>query len=157
MNAVLLHIGPVDAAAAEGWTGHMLANLALLRTRLDKLPFRLPPEIVDELSDLLRQWNDHAREAIEDGNAPFVWEADLEEDDLHRLVQYWANLDSLPDEIIDRLGVTKPPFATKLFFDALAAGVAEALRDEATNEPDPFAELLVEHGKQRRRARRALM
>ena len=151
MNAVRLHIGPVDAAAAKGWTGHMLANLALLRTRLDKLPFRLPPEIVDELCDLLGQWHDHAKDAI-DARTSFVWEADLEADDVQRLVRYWANLDSLPDDIIDRLGVTKPPFPTKLFFDALAAGVAEALTDQTTNEPDPFAALLVEHGRQRRQA-----
>jgi hypothetical protein len=140
---VRVEIGPVDANAAEVWTDHMLGNLAVIRTQLEKLPFKLPEEIVDELGDLLRRWNDHAVEAIAD-QKDFRWQQDFDEADVHRLVQYWANLDSLTEEHLDRFGIKWSPLESRPFFDALAAGVAGALQH------DPFADLLLEHGEARR-------
>jgi hypothetical protein len=140
---VRVEIGPVDANAAEAWTDHMLGNLAAIRLQLEKLPFKLPEEIVDELGELLRQWNDRAVEAIE-AKTEFRWEQEFEEADVHRLVQYWANLDSLTEEQVERFGIQWSPLASRPFFDALAAGVAAALGH------DPYADLLVEHGEARR-------
>jgi hypothetical protein len=146
---VLVQIGPVDARAAKAWTEHMLANLAAIRGQLDKLPFKLPAEVVDELAHLLRQWNDHARDALrQQPHTEFRWRREFDPADVHRLVQYWANLDSLTEEHVERLGIDWSPPEARPFFDALATGVAQAL---AGGDPfAPYADLLVEHGRTRR-------
>jgi hypothetical protein len=56
---------------------------------------------------------------------------------LEHLVRYWANLDVLTDELVDRLGLAWAPLETRPFFDALVAGVGAALRG------DPYVRLLA--------------
>lgn len=130
-------IGPVDAAAAREWTAHMLANLEVVRSRRRVLAFALPDEVIDEFQQLLGEWR-----AAADRDDTFLWQADFDPDTVHHLVQYWANLDSLSDADVERLGIEWAPLSARPFFDALATGVADALA--RSGEEDVFAALLVE-------------
>ena len=136
---MLIAVGPVDAEAARQWTRHLLGNLTILKSQLAQLPFRLPSDVVEDFAQLLSSWLLHAEGDV------FLWSDDLEEERVRNLVRYWANLDSLSDELVADLGLTWAPASARPFFDALAGAVAEAFA--AAGAPDPFAELLVEHGK----------
>jgi hypothetical protein len=137
MEVVELVVGPVDAGAARAWTGHMLRNLAVVREVPERLPFRLPDDVTDEFVRLLEGWYAGA-----EGRAVFEARESLDLDRLRSLVRYWANLDSLTDAQIAELGVTWSDERARPFFDALAAGVADALA--RSGAPDPFAELLAD-------------
>jgi hypothetical protein len=140
---VLVAIGPVDADAARRWTAHMLANLEVVRAQRDLLPIRLPDEVVEDFTVLLHDW--HAQAVRSD---LFHWTADLDPAAVRSLVRYWANLDSLSDEQVRRLGISWAPPSGRPFFEAVAAGVAEALAaEDVDGRSDPFADLLVEHGR----------
>lgn len=130
-------IGPVSSDAARIWTERMLANLGQLRIDSRALPFQLPTEVADAFEGLLQAWRDHAE--LED---VFMWSAEMRSDEVARLVQYWANLDSLTDAQVDALGLAWAPAEARPFFDSLAHGVADAL---AGGVGEPFAALLVEH------------
>lgn len=138
---MLIVVGPVDAASARAWTGHLLAALEVVRAERHLLPFRLPDEVAHDFERFLRTWADIARDAD-----VFFWEADLDPDQVRSLVRYWANLDSLGDDWVDGVGLAWSPMAARPFFDALTSGVADALSREG--EPDPFADLLVDRGRQ---------
>ena len=138
---MLLTIGPADAATARRWTIHLLRSVEVLRERRDLLPFRLPDEVLDGFEWLLRSWRDHAEAAT----GEFHWQRDLDPDQVRMLVQYWANLDSMDEEILGRLGLTWSPAGTRPFFEAVATGVAAALEGDA--KASPFAEHLAQRGR----------
>jgi hypothetical protein len=134
---VILVVGPVDGRAARAWTGHMLRNLDVIRAAPERLPFRLPADVTTEFVRLLERWYLAA-----DGRDVFEAREEIEDERLRSLVRYWANLDSLTDQQVADLGVTWSPEHARPFFDALAAGVAEALA--GLGDPDPFAEHLAD-------------
>lgn len=134
---MILVVGPVDAAAARAWTGHMLRNLEVIRAAPERLPFRLPADVTAEFVRLLEKWYLDA-----DGRHVVEIREELEEERLRSLVRYWANLDSLSDAQVAALGVTWSPEHARPFFEALAQGVAAALA--TAGDPDPFAELLAD-------------
>lgn len=131
-------IGPVSATAARIWTERMLANLGQLRIDSRALPFQLPTEVADAFEGLLQGWRAHA-----DVGEVFEWSAEMGADEVARLVQYWANLDSLTDAQVDALGLAWAPAEARPFFDSLAHAVADALAGGGPGES--FAALLVEH------------
>jgi hypothetical protein len=137
---VLIELGPVDAGAAEVWTSHMLGNLEILRGRVELLPFKLPKEIIEDFHDLLAEWCELAKQTD-----VLEWSADFDEEWLKLIVRYWANLDSLSDEQVARLGMSWAPAEGRPFFEALARAVATTLGD------DTFASLLVENARRRPR------
>jgi hypothetical protein len=136
-----IEIGPVDVEAARCWLPHVLAGLETVRARRHALPFRFPDEVADEIEALLGGWLAHARSAT----AEFHWVGILDEAQVRRLVQYWANLDSLTDDQVRGLGVDWAPAGGRPFFVALTTAVADALAG-AEQGVDPFATLLVAHG-----------
>lgn len=141
---VRLRIAPVPATAVRLWTTQMLENLGRLRQSIDRLPFLLPDEVSDTFESLLRQWRAEADQAD-----PFEWSTEMDPVELARLVQYWANLDSLTDAQVEALGVSWSSAGARPFFDALADAVAEALEGEGM--AGGFAKLLVESGRHPKR------
>ena len=133
-----LEVGPVEAGAARSWLAHVIDGLAAVRANLDLLPFRLPPEVGEEIAALLASWADEADVSAD----TFHWIGELEEEQVRHLVRYWANLDSMTDDLVRQLGVDWSPEAGRPFYVALTTAVATALA-EAGEAPDPFAELLV--------------
>ena len=138
-----IEIGPVDVGAARCWLAHVLRNLAVVRRNRQLLPFRLPDEVADDLDLLLSSLLEHAEGT--DGDE-FRWGGLLAADRVRLLVHYWANLDSLSDDQVRALGVDWSPPAGRPFFVALTEAIAVALAadDRGAN---PFAELLVDHGR----------
>jgi hypothetical protein len=137
VTAVTVRVGPVDAEHARTWIAHELRNVEILRANAEKLPFLVPDEIVDEIISYLHEW-----EFVAAGDGPFEWSAPLDRHRLELLVRYWANLDLMTDELVDRLGLAWAPLSTRPFFDALVAGVDAALRTD-DGVPDPFARILA--------------
>jgi hypothetical protein len=137
---VLVSIGPVDAELARRWTDHLLASLDVLAARRGLLPFRLPDEAIAGFTALLSRWRAHA-----EGVSTFLWQEDLDAEEVRMLVQYWANLDSIDEALLHRLGLTWSPEGTRPFFEAVALGVAEAL--EGDEKGSPFARHLAERGR----------
>jgi hypothetical protein len=133
-----MEVGPVDVEAARCWLAHVIGGLAVVRGRADLLPFRLPPEVAHEIDALLREWQDLA----DASTGEFHWTGRLEEEQVRTLVRYWANLDSMSDDLVRELGVDWTPPPGRPFFVALTTAVADALAG-AEHGPDPFAELLV--------------
>jgi len=140
---VLITIGPADADVVRRWTEHLLGSLEVLRARRDLLPYRLPDEAIDGFQVLLTAWREHA-----EGLDEFLWTADLDLEHVRMLVQYWANLDSMDEELLARLGLTWSPEGTRPFFEAVAVGVAAAFEQEG--DDSPFARHLVERGRDRK-------
>ena len=133
---MLVTVGPVSGDAARRWTTHILKNLAVVRAHAGELPFRFPDDVADAFQALLVEWRDHAADVDE-----FLWEAEVEGTVARVLVQYWANLDSLTDEHLERMGIDWSPPDARPFFIALAEGVAEAF--DRAGEGDVFAQLLA--------------
>lgn len=134
-----IDIGPVAADAARAWTSHLLHNLEVVHARRQELPFRFPTEVATAFRQLLSEW---LRVAEEAGNAAFRWSAEMDPDRVRWLLRYWANLDSLTTEQVERLGVQWSPPEARPFFAALVTAVAAAF--DAAGLSDPFADLLVE-------------
>jgi hypothetical protein len=136
-----VEVGPVDAAAARQWIDHVAVNLAVVRSKPERLPFRLPTEVADAIEALLATW---ARVAERGG--VFHWVDVLDDDEVRALVRYWTNLDALTDDQVRALGLDWAPAGARPFFNAVAGAVAAALA-HAERGQDPFAARLVEHGR----------
>ena len=128
----------MDVEAARSWLAHVIDGLAVVRTKQELLPFRLPPEVADDIDKLLHAWH----ELAEVSTGEFHWQGLLDEEEVRMLVRYWANLDSMSDDLVRELGVDWSPAEGRPFFAALTTAVATALAS-AEQGPDPFAELLV--------------
>lgn len=137
----MITIGPADADVVRRWTDHLLASLEVLRARRGMLPFRLPEEAIDGFQVLLSAWRRHA-----EGIDEFLWSADLDPEHVRMLVQYWANLDSMDEDLLARLGLTWSPEGTRPFFEAVAIGIAAAFEGEG--DTSPFARHLVDRGRE---------
>lgn len=134
---VTVHVGPVDVEPARVWIEHELRNLRVLRANVEKLPFVVPDDVIDLIGAYFDEWR-----FVAASEKPFEWSAAMERHQLELVVRYWANLDLMTDELVDRLGVEWAPPATRPFFDALVAGVDTALRHD-DGSPDPFARVLA--------------
>ena len=130
----------MDVESARRWLAHVIDGLAVVRTKSELLPFRLPDEVADEIAALLDLWRDVAEVAP---SGTFHWTGTLEEEQVRTLVRYWANLDSMSDELVRDLGVDWSPAAGRPFYAALTTAIADALA-QAEQGRDPFADLLVE-------------
>lgn len=132
-----MRVGPVDVEPARVWIDHELRNLAILRANRDKLPFLVPAEVIDLIGAYFDEW-----QFVASGDGPFEWIATMDRHQLELVVRYWANLDLMTDDLVDRLGLAWAPVSTRPFFDALVAGVDDALRRDDGSH-DPFAHVLA--------------
>jgi hypothetical protein len=125
--------------AARAWTSHLLGNLEVVHARRAQLPFRFPTEVAVAFRELLTEWNERAVAA---GEGPLEWSADMDADRVRWLLRYWANLDSLTPDLVERLGVDWSPPIARPFFAALVEAVADGFAAEGLS--DPFVDLLAE-------------
>jgi hypothetical protein len=136
-ETVTVRVGPVDVGPARAWIAHEQRNLAILRANVEKLPFHVPAEVIDLIGAYFDEW-----EPIASGAGPFEWTATMDRHQLELVVRYWANLDLMTDELVERVGVEWAPLSTRSFFDAVVAAVDVALRHD-DGSPDPFARILA--------------
>lgn len=97
----------------------------------------MPDDVIGSIAAYPDEWRFAAA-----GDGPFDWSAVLGRRRLELLVRYWANVDLLTDELVDRLGLGWAPPSTRPFFDALVAGVDAVLRRDDGSR-DPFARALA--------------
>ena len=123
-------IGPVPTASALAWIGSARTTIDVLRARPE---LDVPAEVVDAFAGFVDAFDAHARAHPEE----FRWSAEVEGDVVRTLGLHWARIVS-----VTRSGrapdlATAPPEG-EAFYDALAAGIADALAAEDIG--DAFAE-----------------
>ena len=122
---VRLRVGPVDASVARLWVANTQGILAALARSPAEVPATVAPELLGVFGAILEEWASVAEGA---GDGSFFWSAAAAVAVVESLVVAWAQLDTLSDETMERLGCTwSPPEATP-FFDALTTGVVAGLR-----------------------------
>ena len=116
-------IGPVPLASAQAW-------LTVTRRNIDRIidagaaaPFRLPPEVADQLHGVLDGWND----AAATGADPYVFTGSSEVTVARRLLTYWLNIVSLSEDQRRRLGVDDWPAEAATFEAALGRAILASL------------------------------
>jgi len=124
-----LRIGPVPAEAARRWVANTREILAAVRRHPDRLPSPVALEDLDQFDALLRSWDEYAARSER-----FCWVARAETSDVERLVERWAVLDAMSDELLASLGVSWAPPEARPFYLAIRAGVFEALAAQATTQ-----------------------
>jgi CheY-like chemotaxis protein len=124
---VEIRIGPVDAAAARVWIENTTKLLAAVRANPSVLPEPVPEDVLDVFDGFLADWRDIAAMANE-----FQWVAKASAADVERVVEQWAAIDLMTDEQLEQLGMHWSPPEGRPFFEALTAGVLEALEQHAT-------------------------
>lgn len=134
---VEVRVGPVASEAARVWVANTNCILSAIRAHADKLQVRVPDDVMDQFGRFLKTWGDLANERAE-----FSWVARTSPYEIQRLVENWATLDRLSDEELATLGCTWSPPEGQPFFNALTAGVLEAL--EAHTESRALARVLAE-------------
>lgn len=115
-------IGPVSADAARVWIANTSKIMAAVRAHPERVAEPPSADVLDRIEFLLDSW---ASLLAQDGE--FRWAARARPDDVRRLVEQWAALDRMTDAELDALGVRWSPPEGGPFFEALTAGVLEAL------------------------------
>ena len=119
---ILVAFEEVACESIVAWCENALGILAVLRRHPDKLPFRIPPETVLELEQIVTGWQHQAM----GGCIPPARSYTV--DELRQLVLYWFNISKLTEDERDRLGILFTPPAGRAFANALAAAVGTAMR-----------------------------
>lgn len=122
---VRVRVGPVPADVARLWVANTADILRALLAAPHEIPATVRPELLSVFGSILDEWSAVARAA---GDGSFFWSAAAAVATIEALVTSWAELDTLSDEVLGRLGCSwSPPEATP-FFEALTTGVVGALR-----------------------------
>jgi len=128
-------VGPVASDAAVLWTTNTALILDAFRRHPEVLDRPVPEDALDFFTDLLRTWAVVAAES-----EPFMWRGWAKAGQVQRLVEYWALIDGMGDEKLASLGCRWVEPEGVPFFEALTAGVMQALT--ATEETRALARRL---------------
>lgn len=120
---VEIRVGPVSADAARTWVD----NTAQILDAVVANPAALSEPLPDDVANLFRTYLDEWR-AVAAESDEFRWVARAKPDDVRRVVEEWARIDALGDDVLEALGVSWSPPEGRPFFIALTTGVLEALR-----------------------------
>ena len=122
-NGIEIHVGPVASSAVRVWVDNTRKILDAVAAHPEELPEPIPPDVLEIFDSFLQQWD-----AVAAATSEFRWVARANADDVTRIVSYWASIDSLSDEQLERLGIAWSPPEGAPFFEALTTGVLTALR-----------------------------
>src|SRR5207245_1256672 len=92
-------------------------------SRPDVLGAEIPDDVIDVFRSFFAQWH-----AIAESTEQFRWVARARVSDVERIVGHWAVIDAMTDAQLEELGIAWSPPEGQPFFQALTAGVLEALR-----------------------------
>ncbi|HET6794137.1 MAG TPA: response regulator [Acidimicrobiales bacterium] len=115
-------VGPVSSAAARMWVDNTRRILMALRARPEVLDPPVPEDVLDSFGRFVSDWADQAEVTDE-----FLWVGRAPVDDVRRLVEHWARVDSMTDEQLEQLGCSWSPPEARPFFVALTQGALRAL------------------------------
>jgi CheY-like chemotaxis protein len=119
---VEVRVGPVSSSAARVWVANTATILDAVAARPDVLGEVVPADVVVLFRSLLSRWGE-----IAEGGDEFHWVARASASDISRIIEYWAVIDRMTDEQLAALGIHWSPPEGAFFFQALTAGVLEAL------------------------------
>lgn len=122
MVTVRFSVGPVDAAVARRWLDNSRAIVAAVRAHREVMPFVVEDALLDLADAYLTVWREAA------GGDVFEWTSDAESENVDQLAEQWRLIASLDDETMERIGVSWAPPETNPMYEALLAGVLDALR-----------------------------
>lgn len=120
---VEVRIGPVSSAAARSWVANTRQILAAVVANPRALDRPLDESAAGHFSRFLDLWEEIARTTD-----VFLWVGRAVPADVRLLVEEWARVDSLPEERLAELGCHWSGPTGRPFFEALIAGVMDALR-----------------------------
>ena len=126
---VSMTVGPVPAASARTWAAASRRTLATVRERPD---LDVPADVVEAFEAYLDQWEPQMSGAV------FAWTGSVDADQLRHLAAHWARLVNLARDDSET-AITPADPEGQAFYDALAAGFAEALAAADPATPEPFA------------------
>lgn len=118
-----VRVGPISAKAARVWIPNTRTIIDAVAAQPEVLGETIPDDVIDLFRSFLDQWDVVAANTEE-----FRWVARAKPADVSRVVGYWATIDSMTDEQLARLGIHWSPPEGEPFFQALTAGVLDALR-----------------------------
>lgn len=121
-----VRIGPVASSAARVWIRNTLGILRALRAHPDAVRSPVSDEVLATFTRFLHQWLATAAES-----ETFHWAARADVATVQSLMEQWAVIDGLSDDEMAALGCTWSPPEGHPFFEALTAGVLEALEEHA--------------------------
>jgi CheY-like chemotaxis protein len=126
--SITVRIGPVGAEAARVWVANTRKIIDAVAAHPEIVGEVIPLDVLDLFRSFLDQWGSVAETTVE-----FRWVARANAADVSRIVGHWATIDAMTDEQLDELGIHWSPPEGEPFFQALTAGVLEALgRHEET-------------------------
>jgi len=120
--AMHIHVGPVDAAAARIWIANTRSVLEAVVAHPEVIGFYVPKDVLNLFRSFLEQW-----QAVAEACDDLRLVVRSSPSDVHRLAHYWGAIDAMSDKQLQELGVRWAPPEGTPFFDALTAGVLDAL------------------------------
>ena len=116
-----LDIGPFPSAGGQEWIAQARLLVGFLRAGA-KLPFAVPPEVLDEFERFFEDWS--AAAEVE----PFVWTREVDLVLLRPLMTYWFNLAQMLADHPEH----QPPgsLEARVFYRTLVAAILAQLADE---------------------------
>ncbi len=125
-----VRVGPVSSQAARVWVANTRKIIDAVAAHPEIVGETIPGDVIELFRSFLDQWDGVAANTSE-----FRWVARANPADVSRIVNYWAAIDLMTDEQLDRLGIQWAPPEGEPFFHALTAGVLDALkRHEETRQ-----------------------
>jgi CheY-like chemotaxis protein len=125
---IAIRVGPVPSGSARLWVANSLEILSALRAHPEVMEPPVDPALLDYMGELLRSWA-----SVAEGTEVFAWVGRAHPDDVRRLVEEWARVDTLGDDRMAQLGCQWSGPEARIFFHALTEGVLDALgRHEET-------------------------
>jgi CheY-like chemotaxis protein len=118
-----IHVGPVCARSAQAWITNTRKILVAVANRPDVIGTEIPDDVQQMYHSFLDEWETLAATTDE-----VVLLLRATPSDIYRLAHYWGAIDAISDEGIAHLGVTWAPPEGAAFFEALTAGVLDALQ-----------------------------
>ena len=116
-----LHLDGVEPRAVVVWCANALQILDAIHEHGDRLAFRIPPESLFFIAELVTGWRDTAAAGTSLGSQTF------DDEHVRQLVTYWFNITKLTEEERTELGIAFTPPDGRVFADALASAVGAAM------------------------------
>lgn len=120
---VEVRVGPLPSSCARLWVENTVEIMDAVRRHPEVIGDPVPDEVLDMYAQLLDSWGTVARET-----EVFFWVGRARPDEVRRLVEEWARVDSMGDERMAQLGCHWSGPEARPFFTALTEGVLDALR-----------------------------
>jgi len=123
-DEVEVRLGPVPSAAARAWVTNTRQILGALQQNPDVIGGPITEPVMAMFGRFLDAW-----ETVAQDTDVFFWTGRADPQEVQKVVEEWARIDSMDDVALTALGCDWAPPEGQVFFAALAAAVVDALAD----------------------------